>query len=323
MPNPFGFDIGTPAGMTSRKPRQVAPEPVPFGFPAPRSKMQQTADILKPYITGPFDAFQSLMNSPFALGFDPTEQDAANGLAAGGGAMMAGSIVPKPANALNMGIRAYHSSPYSFDEFKWSPENRSMGDGTQSHGDGLYFGESEAVAGRGGSYWRQFKDKLSREGKNTDPTTYEVDIDADQNTFLDWDNPLTREIPQQVKDAINKIANSDPAIKEKFYSAFQEKQPGSAYYDILSGHAKTGDLVQNQMFATKKLQEAGLPGIKFLDAGSRAAGAGTSNYVVFDPKLVKIVRKLGIAGASAMLGYNILDGMDKAQAAELKQIEGK
>ena len=74
--------------------------------------------------------------------------------------------------------------------------------------------------------------------------------------------------------------------------------------------------------ARNRIKAAGIPGIKYLDAGSRGAGDGTRNYVVFDDRLISIVRKYGIAGASAMLGYNILDGMDPAQADELKRIEG-
>ena len=48
---------------------------------------------------------------------------------------------------------------------------------------------------------------------------------------------------------------------------------------------------------------------------------GTRNYVVFDDRLISIVRKYGIAGASAMLGYNILDNISEAQAEELRRIE--
>jgi hypothetical protein len=55
------------------------------------------------------------------------------------------------------------------------------------------------------------------------------------------------------------------------------------------------------------MREAGIPGIKFLDQGSRNVGAGTRNYVVFDDKLISIVRKYGIAGAAAMLGASAVD----------------
>ena len=50
------------------------------------------------------------------------------------------------------------------------------------------------------------------------------------------------------------------------------------------------------------MREAGIPGIKYLDQGSRGAGAGTRNFVVFDENLISIVRKYGIAGAAVMLG---------------------
>jgi hypothetical protein len=42
------------------------------------------------------------------------------------------------------------------------------------------------------------------------------------------------------------------------------------------------------------LQQAGIPGIKYLDAGSRRAGTGSSNYVVFDPSMLSIVRKYAV-----------------------------
>ena len=41
--------------------------------------------------------------------------------------------------------------------------------------------------------------------------------------------------------------------------------------------------------ASKMLQEAGIPGIRYLDQGSRTAGKGTSNFVVFDPKHMNII----------------------------------
>ena len=51
--------------------------------------------------------------------------------------------------------------------------------------------------------------------------------------------------------------------------------------------------------AAEKLRQAGIPGIKYLDQGSRGTGAGTSNYVVFDPKTIDIIKKYGLA---ALLG---------------------
>jgi hypothetical protein len=61
----------------------------------------------------------------------------------------------------------------------------------------------------------------------------------------------------------------------------------------LNDYAKTGDLAKNQEFAAKALRDAGIPGIRYLDAGSRGAG-GTSNYVVFDDALIDILTRNGV-----------------------------
>jgi hypothetical protein len=135
---------------------------------------------------------------------------------------------------------------------------------------------------------------------------YEVNIDADPDTFLDWDKPLSEQ-PEVVRLRI-----------EAAGIAPESADLGSFAGVPIQSAPRWADTPQ----AAQALREAGIPGIKYLDAGSRGAGDGTRNYVVFDDKLISIVRKYGIAGASAMLGYNILDGMDPAQAEELKKIEG-
>ena len=55
------------------------------------------------------------------------------------------------------------------------------------------------------------------------------------------------------------------------------KEIGSGAYDF--GSKATSEM----------LREMGIPGIRYLDQGSRAAGAGTSNFVVFDPKHMNII----------------------------------
>jgi uncharacterized membrane protein YfhO len=44
------------------------------------------------------------------------------------------------------------------------------------------------------------------------------------------------------------------------------------------------------------MREAGIPGIRYLDQGSRTAGDGSRNYVVFDENLISILKKYGILG---------------------------
>ena len=43
--------------------------------------------------------------------------------------------------------------------------------------------------------------------------------------------------------------------------------------------------------ASAALKNQGIPGIRYLDGGSRGAGQGTSNYVVFDPELLTILSR--------------------------------
>jgi hypothetical protein len=47
------------------------------------------------------------------------------------------------------------------------------------------------------------------------------------------------------------------------------------------------------------MRDYGIPGIRYLDQGSRSQGQGTSNFVIFDPKTIEILRKYGIAGHMA------------------------
>jgi hypothetical protein len=83
--------------------------------------------------------------------------------------------------------------------------------------------------------------------------------------------------------------------------------------DYFSG----ANLIQGQGAASeisKQLLDKGIKGIKYLDQGSRAAGKGTSNYVIFDDRLITIAKKYGIAipAAAAMLAR--MTGEDTSQS---------
>jgi hypothetical protein len=150
---------------------------------------------------------------------------------------------------------------------------------------------------------------------------YEVSINADPDAFLDWDKPLSEQ-PEAVRKSLEGMIGA-PAGSNQMLDANFNAAPGKKGYEYKAdGGTVYRNLDTGGGKVAEKLREAGIPGIKYLDAGSRGAGDGTRNYVVFDEKLVSIVKKYGIAGASAMLGYNILEGMDPAQAEELQRIEG-
>lgn len=68
-----------------------------------------------------------------------------------------------------------------------------------------------------------------------------------------------------------------------------------------------------------KLREAGVPGIRYRDQFSRGmdgAETGTHNYVVFDDKLVKILRKYGLPLTAGGLATLTQIAPEEAQAAQ-------
>jgi hypothetical protein len=109
---------------------------------------------------------------------------------------------------------------------------------------------------------------------------YEVNINAHPDQFLDWDKPLNSQA------AAAGIAQN-PAGK---WLLEQGNATGKEGY-----HYVTGNLSKDPVAATNALREAGIPGIKYLDQGSRTAGEGSRNYVVFDDKLIDIIKKYGLA----------------------------
>ena len=101
---------------------------------------------------------------------------------------------------------------------------------------------------------------------------YKVDIpDEHIAKMLDWDKPLSEQ-SESVQAAVKKL----PVFKgsEKFLDSGQAT--GRAIHSYLEDGLKhTPEQV------TQLMQQAGIPGIRYLDAGSRGAEGGTSNFVVF------------------------------------------
>jgi hypothetical protein len=134
---------------------------------------------------------------------------------------------------------------------------------------------------------------LLQSDKILGPKTYEVNINADPSTFLNWDRSLPQQSPfvqSIIEPMISARAGKD------WYQDFGRTHQGSDFYRNYSASP-------SRMSA--ELNEAGIPGIKYLDQGSRGSSLAqmpkpTSNYVVFNDKLIDILRKYGIAGAAAL-----------------------
>ena len=113
---------------------------------------------------------------------------------------------------------------------------------------------------------------------------YKVDIpDEYMPKMLSWDKPLGEQnLP------LNNLLSQYSGDKLGRLNAYASPDSqGGAFYRALSSELG-GDAK-----ASQALKNAGIPGIKYLDQGSRKAG-GTSNFVVFDPEQVKILERNGI-----------------------------
>lgn len=110
---------------------------------------------------------------------------------------------------------------------------------------------------------------------------YKVDIpDEYIPMMLDWDKPL-KDQSKTVQDALAKL---DPDMYSPKGMDYDPTERGQWIYMRLAGDT-------TQKNASNKLNEFGVKGIRYNDAGSRTAEGGTSNYVVFDPTDVKILEK--------------------------------
>lgn len=88
--------------------------------------------------------------------------------------------------------------------------------------------------------------------------------------------------------------------------------------DRTTGEALYRALSPDRVTASRVLQEAGVPGMRYLDQGSRASGVGTRNYVMFPgtENLIDVARKYAIPGAALASGLAFSSG--DAEAGKLK-----
>lgn len=119
---------------------------------------------------------------------------------------------------------------------------------------------------------------------------YEVNISADPTQFLNWDKPLIEQgaVGKRAFEAIH----DQPLLPPTVVNGAPDAGKWVRGMQSINGPEKF----------TSQLNEAGIPGIKYLDQGSRGAGEGSSNFVVFNDKLIDILRKYGIAGAAPVAG---------------------
>ena len=137
---------------------------------------------------------------------------------------------------------------------------------------------------------------------------YKVDI-PDDDELLNWDARLYDQpaMLEKIDAALAKVGmtreeiedtlDQDPRVATgaQFYIALSEALGENANVDNASGWGSTGNVGDgtvrqpNPAAASRLLREAGIPGHRFLDQNSRAAGEGTYNYVIYDDSRVDII----------------------------------
>lgn len=129
---------------------------------------------------------------------------------------------------------------------------------------------------------------------------YKVDLPDNQIAkMLDWDKPLSQQSPEVQTAMVDRLKAipedsfsdwTQAAYRDKAIDAFTNPESsditGGGLYKFLQAqlvglnpNSAVGS--KGQDLASDYLRQAGIPGIRYLDGGSRGTGAGTSNFVVF------------------------------------------
>lgn len=136
---------------------------------------------------------------------------------------------------------------------------------------------------------------------------YKIDLPDEQIArMLDWDKPLSQQA-SEVQEALSKLGYKydakaasahDDALLGALMGDSSESIPKMPL-DPMGSEIARGkgifDRPQDKVIA-EKLRSAGIPGIRYLDQGSRSAGQGTSNFVIFpgEESILKILERNGI-----------------------------
>jgi hypothetical protein len=121
---------------------------------------------------------------------------------------------------------------------------------------------------------------------------YEVEIGHPEESLLDWDAPMSRQ-PKVIQKVFGDMAMDRPGDGGRVYRDIATRR-GEEFDDDM-----TGELAN--LAASQELLAEGIPGIRYLDQGSRSAGQGTHNYVIFPgaEDRIRILRKYGLLAPMA------------------------
>jgi hypothetical protein len=209
-------------------------------------------------------------------------------------------------------IDVYHGSPHRFEEFDAS--KIGTGEGAQAYGRGIYFAENPTVA-EGyrkvlGEQQNPYKANVAMSRMSTLVDKFDGDIEKAADRFMQsvYDTPKAKAKMRQ--GLIEEFKSYSP--KGQLYTADlpDEMVDRMLDYDlpidqqspyVLAALDRAGINTKSSMLAglmaqgqERHLAKFGIPGLKYLDEGSRGKSATkTRNFVVFpgEEKKVKILKR--------------------------------
>lgn len=137
---------------------------------------------------------------------------------------------------------------------------------------------------------------MVRDGRiRFDKNLYKVDLpDSAIAKMLDWDKPLSQQ------PNVLKALEGHPTMGRE--SAGWRGAPAGMYERAYRSPSQTGEWLYREIAnndpaaSVDAMRALGIPGIRYLDGGSRGAGAGSSNFVVFpgEESLLTILERNGV-----------------------------
>jgi hypothetical protein len=158
--------------------------------------------------------------------------------------------------------------------------------------------------------------KLKNTGQMSKGSMYEVNIDADPDELIDWDEL----IDEQPKKVMDKLQSADwwPYAEEGIYDIAGARGENPTGADLVRWLEQDG-----QDYAAEALEDLGVKGIKYADAFTRhkPKDKRSNNYVIFDPRIIEISKKYGISIplASAVIAGTM--SPEEAQAASVGAVK--
>jgi hypothetical protein len=132
--------------------------------------------------------------------------------------------------------------------------------------------------------------KLKNTGQMSKGSMYKVNIDADPDELIDWDEL----IDEQPKKVMDKLQSADwwPYAEEGIYDIAGARGENPTGADLVRWLEQDG-----QEYAAEALEDLGVKGIKYADSFTRhkPKDKRSNNYVIFDPRIIEISKKYGIS----------------------------